>query len=120
MTVGHGERGLRTISLILYLVCILYALFNPQSSSKYPLHRVYVGNCLKTSSYVLTEAFSRPKTCNYGVGRRHHGSSLPQILLSSCGLIKHSGPALLLLYLSGDLELNPGPAEGSQATIVIL
>ena len=53
---------------------IFYTLFNPQSSSKYPLHRFFVGNCLKTSSYVVTAAFSRPKTCNYGVGRRHHGS----------------------------------------------
>jgi len=30
--------------------------------------------------------------------------------------MKHSGLALLLLYLSGDLELNPGSTEGSQAS----
>lgn len=70
----------------------------------------------RRGSYMLTAASSRPKTCNYGVGRRHHGSSMPQILLSSCGLIKHSSPSLLLLCLSDDLELNPGPAEGCQAS----
>ena len=78
---GGGEGGPEPLepspgyaTAILSLSFIFYALFNPQSSSKYPLHRFYVGNCLKTSSYVVTAAFSRPKTCNYGIGRRHHGS----------------------------------------------
>ena len=38
----------------------------------------------KCWKYVVTAAFYRPKTCSYGVGCRHHGLSLPQ-MLSLCG-----------------------------------
>lgn len=65
--------------------------------------------------YVVTGAFSHLRTSRYKVVCLHHG--LPQILLSSCGLIKHSGPAFLFLYLSGDSKLYLGPIEGSQANL---
>jgi len=108
------QRGLRTISLISYLVFIFYGLFNHHLPLKYDVHRFYVERCLNASSSMIPEAFTGRSN---GSVRRHYGHSLQHIFSSSCSLIKYSSTALLLLYLSGDLELNPGRVERSRANL---
>lgn len=78
------------------------------------MHRFYVEKCLQASLNVTPGAFSGRSN---GSVCCHHGHSLQWTFSASCGLIKYSGTALLLLYLSGDLELNPGPVERSQANL---
>ena len=81
------------------------------TTSKYAVHRFYLGNSLKASSNVIPGAISGQ---SIGSVCRYHGYSMPQIFSSSCGLIRHSGVSLILLYVSGDFELNRGPVERSQ------
>ena len=103
---GHAERGLRKICMILFIVFIFYALLNYQSPTKYPVDLFYSS----ISSSVSSNHFSGPVHCrSRGVTRRRHCTS--KIVLASCRLINHTTCALFLLYLSGDLELNPGPAR---------
>ena len=104
--VGHAERGLRNICSILYIVYVLYALFNRQPSTKHPVGQFYSGISLSASSNVVAGTTLRPR---HGSTRRHY--NLQGIFLASSRLCKQTGFALWLLYLSGDLELNPGPVN---------
>ena len=90
------------------------AFFNHHFPPKYDVHRFYVERCLNASSIVIPGALSGRSN---GSVRRHNGHIFQRIFSSSCSLIKCSGTALLLLYLSGDLELNPGPVERSRANL---
>ena len=102
--VGHAEQGLHKICSILYIVYVLYALFNRQTSTKHPVDQFYSGISLM---WLLETLFDQDMdllavitTCK---GYFWH------LLINI--LCKQTGFALWFLYLSGDLELNPGPVN---------
>ena len=105
--VGHAEQGLHKICSILYIVYVLYALFNRQTSTKHPADQFYSGISLSANSNVVAGTTLRPR---HGSTRRHYNLQ-EGIFLASSRLCKQTGFALWLLYLSGDLELNPGPVN---------
>ena len=93
MAVGQACRSLRRLSGFLFLLVLF---------SRFKQHR-YVGTRLSATPLVeggrtLFSVFVRPS--------QRRPCSIPKIL----ELCKQSGVALCLIYLAGDLELNPGPA----------
>lgn len=111
---GGRPRGMRALHNFfnLYLVFVSYALFNHQFILKHAMHQFYLGNSLTMNSNVIPGAILHRSN---GSVHHHSGYSMPQMFSSSCGLIWHSSTAMLLLHLSGDLELNLGPVERSQS-----
>ena len=105
MTSGHMGRKLRDICSILYILLIFYSFLRLHIQSKYPVNHFYAGNCL-SSPTVVTSGVNRS---SFGSVRRHCGPSFQQVFITGCRLFKHSGAAFFIIYLSGDLELNPGP-----------
>ena len=106
---GHAERGLRKICMILFIVFIFYALLNYQSPTKYPVELFYSSISSSANCNYFSGAIQCRSHGATGATRRRHCTS--KIVLASCRLINHNTCALFLLYLSGDLELNPGPAR---------
>lgn len=101
MAVGHAYQSLRRISGALLLV-LLFSRFK-QHSVESASTQFYLGTRLSATPLVeggrtLRSEFTHPS--------QQWPCSIPKIL----ELCKQSGVALCLIYLAGDLELNPGPA----------
>ena len=101
MAVGQACRSLRRLSGFLFFL-VLFSRFK-QHSVESTSTMLYVGTRLSATPLVeggrtLFSVFVRPS--------QQRPCSIPKIL----ELCKQSGVALCLIYLAGDLELNPGPA----------